>query len=130
MNEDPAGETLIPYPGTPEDYVEGPEGSGQWWCVIDQEIVFGPLAIRDDWTPADLFAKHAEPPRRTVLKSVIISRLIEAGKIDAAKAALEQDASAYARWWAPDRPAINHDDPDAIALLQGIGADPDVILAP
>jgi XkdW protein len=70
------------------------------------------------------------PPRRMVAKSLIISRLIEAGKIEAARAALEANASAYARWWAPDKPAIYADDPEAIALLQSIGADPAAILAP
>jgi hypothetical protein len=68
--------------------------------------------------------------KRTVLKSVIISRLIEAEKITEARAALDSDAALYARWWAPDRPAINCDDPDALALLDAIGADPDVIMAP
>jgi hypothetical protein len=74
--------------------------------------------------------RSPHPPKRQVLKSVIIARLIAAGKIAAAKAELEQDAAAYARWWAPDRPAINHDDPDALMLLATIGADPDVIMAP
>jgi hypothetical protein len=68
--------------------------------------------------------------RRLVAKSLVISRLIEAGKIEAARAALEANTSAYARWWAPDRPAIYADDPEAIALLQSIGADPAAILAP
>jgi hypothetical protein len=70
------------------------------------------------------------PPRRLVVKSLVISRLIEVGKIEAARAALEANASAYARWWAPDKPAIYADDPEAIALLQSIGADPAAILAP
>lgn len=80
-------------------------------------------------TPELVAFLNPPPPTRTVLKSVIISRLIDAGKIEAARAALDQDAAAYARWWAPDRPAINYDDPDALALLQAIGADPQVILA-
>jgi XkdW protein len=71
----------------------------------------------------------APPPRRLVAKSLIISRLIEAGRIEAARAALEANASAYARWWAPDKPAIYADDPEATALLQSIGADPAAILA-
>ena len=69
------------------------------------------------------------PPKRTVLKSVIIARLIAVGKIDAAKAALDADAALYARWWAPDRSAINCDDPDALALLASIGADPEAVVA-
>ncbi len=69
------------------------------------------------------------PPKRTVLKSVIVSRLIAADKIGAAKAALDANPAAFARWFASDRPAINHDDPDALALLTAIGADPDAIMA-
>jgi hypothetical protein len=70
------------------------------------------------------------PPRRQVPKSDIIARLIAAGKIAAARAALESDAALYARWWAPDRPAIHHDDVDALALLAAIGADPATVMAP
>jgi len=70
------------------------------------------------------------PPKRQVLKSVIISRLIAAGKIGAAKTTLEGNAAYFARWWAPDRPAIHHDDPDALALLAAIDADPEAIMAP
>lgn len=69
------------------------------------------------------------PPRRLVKKSVIIQRLIAADLIGAARTALDADTSAYARWWAPDKPEIYFDDPDALALLQAIGADPAVILA-
>ena len=69
------------------------------------------------------------PPKRTVLKSVIVSRLIATEKIVAAKSALEADPAAWARWVAPDRPAINHDDPDALALLAAIGADAEAIMA-
>lgn len=79
---------------------------------------------------AGLGERAPHPPRRQVPKSVIISRLIAAGKIAVARAALEQDAAAYARWWAPDRPAINCDDPDALALLAAIDADVDGIMAP
>jgi hypothetical protein len=79
---------------------------------------------------AGLGDRAPHPPRRQVPKSVIISRLIAAGKIAAARAALEQDAAAYARWWAPDRPAIHHDDPDALALLAAIGADAAAVMAP
>lgn len=68
--------------------------------------------------------------RRKVLKSVVVARLISAGKIGAAKAALESSPAAFARWFASDRPAVYFDDPDALALLSAIGADPDQIMAP
>jgi hypothetical protein len=69
-------------------------------------------------------------PKRKIAKSVIISRLIEANKIGAARAVLDSNDAAYARWWAPDRPAIYYDDPEALALLTAIGADPEIIMAP
>lgn len=68
--------------------------------------------------------------RRKVPKSVITARLIAAGKMEAAKQALDADAAAFGRWIASDRPAIHADDPDAVALLEAIGADPDEIMAP
>lgn len=74
--------------------------------------------------------KNPSSPKRTVAKSTIVSRLIETGKIEAAYAALTADPAAWARWVASDRPVINYDDPDAIALLNAIGANPDEILAP
>ena len=79
---------------------------------------------------AGLGARAPHPPKRTVPKSMIIARLIADGKISDARAALDADSAAYARWWAPDRPAINFDDPDALALLAAIGADHETIMAP
>ena len=66
---------------------------------------------------------------RQVPKSVVIQRLIDAGKINAAYAALAANPAAFARWFSPDLSTINSDNLEAIALLQAIGADPDVILA-
>lgn len=93
--------------------------------------------IEAEWTPEIVAAYTAETTKaelddgkRLVLKSVIVSRLIAADKIAAAKAVLDRNPAAFARWFASDRPAINCDDPEALALLNAIGADPDVILAP
>ena len=93
--------------------------------------------IEAEWTPevvaayiAETTKAEPEDGKRLVPKSVIVSRLIAAGKIGAAKAALDASPAAFARWFASDRPAINHDDPDALALLTAIGADPETILAP
>jgi hypothetical protein len=69
------------------------------------------------------------PPYHRVAKSTIVRRLQEAGKLAEASAALNADLYARERWYAPDRPAVNADDPEALALLQAIGADPAVILA-
>lgn len=82
-------------------------------------------AVRAGWqTNAPVTA------RVKIRKSVVVARLIAAGKIEAAKAALESNAGAFARWMAADHPSVYADDPDAIALVQNIGADPAVILAP
>ena len=70
------------------------------------------------------------PPRPAVRKSVVQGRLIETDKIDAAYAALTSNPASFARWFAPDRPEVYCDDPDAIGLVRAIGADPAVILAP
>lgn len=100
------------------------DAKGEW---IEED---GITSVSDGVTFAEIYAKRAEPPQRLVSKSVIISRLTAVGKIGAARKALETDDARYARWWAPDRPAINCDDPEAIALLKAIGADPSEILAP
>jgi hypothetical protein len=126
------------------------EETGQLWSSASAAYVAADAPTYLDWLAAGgiatRIASEAEldavlvaggrgdrapnPPRRAVLKSVIIARLIAAEKIAAAKATLESDAALYARWWAPDRPAIHHDDADALALLGAIGADPATIMAP
>ncbi|WP_292527820.1 hypothetical protein [Mesorhizobium sp.] len=45
-------------------------------------------------------------------------------------AALTQNPVYFARWFAPDRPEVYCDDPDAILLVTALGLDPDAILAP
>ncbi len=82
----------------------------------------------------------ARPPRIVrweVPQLVVVRRLIAAGKLRDALAALQLDAAAgkltdaelalRESWRAAS--AINNDDPDALALLAAIGADPAVILA-
>ena len=78
---------------------------------------------------AGLGERAPNPPRRRVEKTLIVARLTSIGQIAAAKAALEADASAWARWLAPVS-SINHDDPDALALLAVIDADAGDIMAP
>jgi hypothetical protein len=67
--------------------------------------------------------------RRIVRKSDIVTRLHEAGLLAAASKALNADLYTRERWYAADYPAIYADDPEALALLKAIGADPEVILA-
>lgn len=97
---------------------------GEW---IEED---GITTVSDGVTFAEIYAKRAQEPKRAIPKSVIVSRLIDAGKIGEAYKALNSKPEAWARWVASDRPAINYDDPDAIALLKAIGADPEKILAP
>lgn len=68
-------------------------------------------------------------PRRLIPKGVIVERLIAAGKIEAARAALATLSVADQERWNA-KPAVYADDPRALALLRAIGADPAVILAP
>jgi hypothetical protein len=75
-------------------------------------------------------APPQEPVRATVLKSTVQSRIIDAGKMGEAYAALTANAVYFARWFAPDRPVVYCDDPDAVLLVTAIGLDPAVILAP
>jgi hypothetical protein len=72
-------------------------------------------------------APAAPPPRRLVPKSLIISRLTDA-QLDAALGAMTNRQKE--RWRASDHPAVYADDPEVIALLLAVGADPDVVLAP
>lgn len=95
------------------------------------------IDFKDEATPEQRAAAQAamdgwtEPvERRKVLKSTVVARLIGAGKIDAAFAALQANKGAFARWFSPDHPAVYADDPDALALLAAIQADPAVIMAP
>ena len=68
--------------------------------------------------------------RRMVRKSVVQARLIAAGKMDAAYAALTSNSAYFARWFAPDQPEVYADDPDALTLLEAIGADAEAVMAP
>lgn len=77
-----------------------------------------------------LAQQPATPERRRVAKSVVTQRLIDAGLIDDAFATLGANPSTFARWFAPDSSYVYVDDEEALWLLNTIGADPDVILAP
>lgn len=83
--------------------------------------------IADD--AAELVAFLNPPVRRMVSKGVIVERLIAAGKIEAARAALATLSVADQERWNA-KPAVYADDPRALALLTAIDADPAVILAP
>ena len=69
-----------------------------------------------------------EVVRRLLPKHVIIERLHAAGKLTAARAALDA-ADLYTRERWNTREVIFADDPTALALLNAIGADTAVIMA-
>ena len=68
-------------------------------------------------------------PRRLVDKGTITERIIAAGKLDAALAALGALPIEDQQRWA-NKTAVYADDARARGLLERIGLDPDVILAP
>lgn len=69
-----------------------------------------------------------KPAPRLVLKRVIVDRLYADGKLEIARAALDaQPLYTRERW--NSRDSVYATDPDTIALLKAIGADPAVILA-
>lgn len=90
-------------------------------------VASGPVYVKGRWVQG---WKLEDAPRRMVRKSIITARLIEAGKMAAAYAALTSNPDNFARWIAADRPAIYADDPDALALLNAIGADVKTVMAP
>lgn len=70
-----------------------------------------------------------EPARPMVRKSIVQARLIDAGKMDEAYAILIGNPEYFARWFAPDRPEVYCDDPDAVLVVTMLGLDPEIILA-
>ncbi len=102
------------------DGAEPPKGS--------IEVPEAPDDARQTWNGKAWSAPPAA--RRLVLKSVVQARIIDAGKMPQAYAMLTGNAVYFARWFAPDRPEVYCDDPDAMLLVQAIGLDPAVILAP
>jgi len=65
---------------------------------------------------------------RSVPKIVVVERLHAAGKLAAARTAIDAASLLMREKWNAAQ-SIKQDDPDALALLTAIGADPAVILA-
>lgn len=90
------------------------------------------LTVPNQWAGA---VKKADPdrsppaPPRTVPKSLVMDRLTEAGKINAAFTTLMAKPELFTRWFSPDRQVVTSDDPDTIAFLKSLNVDPDAILA-
>lgn len=66
----------------------------------------------------------------TIAKSTVMARVIAAGKMAQAQSALWASPDDFARWFAPDQPVVNCNDPATVAFITNLGLDPTVILAP
>lgn len=106
---------------------------------VSQESAEIQALAAQTWTPAIVAAWEARlqagipplPPQRPmVIKSIVQARIIAAGKMPQAYQMLTGNAVYFARWFAPDHAAVYCDDPDAVSLVQALGLDPAVILAP
>jgi hypothetical protein len=78
---------------------------------------------------ADGYLKAPDSIRVSIPKHVIVDRLQAAGKLPQARARLDA-GNLYARERWSARTAFDANDAELIALLNAIGADPSVILAP
>ncbi len=66
------------------------------------------------------------PTRWLVPKSTVLSRLTDAQLSHALSLMTVRQQE---RWRAPDKPEVWNDDPDTIAVLQAVGANPTLVLA-
>lgn len=102
----------------------------RWLPVLDAygepfgDSVEGDTVYRRTLDPATI-----PQARATVRKSTVQNRLIESGKMDKAYALLTSNAEFFARWFAPDRPEVYCDDPDAVAVVSALELNPEKILA-
>lgn len=130
----------MPKPYTPQDWfwiVNGDASrfwssyAGAYLQALPEGAGVTPIASEEELT--EVLAVYGLPGpvamRRKVRKSLVQARLIEAGLMNAAYAALIANPISFARWFAPDQPEVHADDPDALALLAAIGADATPIMA-
>ena len=84
-------------------------------------------AIDSESSMIDVLRNSNVPPYHRVPKSTVLARL---GEEKSTQAMSSASSWQLLRWNAPDNPAVNADDPEVIALIQAVGADPAVVLAP
>jgi hypothetical protein len=79
-----------------------------------------------------VFSAPPAPPAvtPTVPKSTVMARVTAAGKMSQAQSNLWAAPDQFAKWFAPDQPVVNCNDPATVAFVQALGLDPNVILAP
>lgn len=117
-----ANETHAVLEVTPFEVPEGKVTAGEPSYGIEDGNLVETYAVED--------APEPEPERPMVRKSVVQQRLIAAGKMETAYAMLTAQPVYFARWFAPDHPSVYCDDPDAMAMVEALEEDPEVILAP
>jgi hypothetical protein len=103
--------------------------------VAQHDAAYAAFAAGGEATRIDTFADLIDvlraanvPPYHKVSTYAVVRRLETAGLIEAADIALSQNKTLWRRFYTVGN--INADDPDSIAFLQAIGADPMQILAP
>lgn len=96
------------------------------------KVEVGRTVVLIDGEPVEVLTTEDAPPqpRRMIRKSLVQQRLIDAGLMDAAYAALTSQPVAFARWYSFDHQEVYADDPDALALLVAIGASAEAVMAP
>lgn len=95
-----------------------PDPTGADYAQFLADVEADPSCVADADVPVS--------PRRLVPKSLILSRLTDA-QLDAIMALLSTRQKE--RWRAPDKPAVYFDDPEMLAVLRAVRADPAVVMA-
>lgn len=96
--------------------------------VLDDTIQIG--ATYSDGIFTNPTVTSTEPTSNTIPKSIVMARLISANMMTQAYQGLTANPIYFARWFAPDRPDVDCNDPDAISFVHALGLDPTIILAP
>jgi hypothetical protein len=105
---------------------------GDWANRATWRIDFDDSATSDQRSAAqsvvDAFDVTAETAAtRQISKSTVLARLTDT-QLDNALGLMTNRQKE--RWRAPDHPKIDVDDPDLLAVLNAVGADPNIVLAP
>lgn len=112
--------TVTPDEGEPYDYTVAPGDDAPMAVAIREFVQTSELPIAGYVAPIE---------RRRVSKDLVEQRLAAVGKLDACMAIIMGNAAYFSRWYARAFPFVYADDPNTIAVLDQVGADPVSILA-
>lgn len=93
------------------------------WSAVAGRIVSTTPSMDD---LVGVLRAHEVAPYRKIRKSTVIARLTDA-QLDAAMEMMSRRQKE--RWRAPDWPMINTDDPELLAVITAVGANPETVLA-